>query len=174
MQTKKIIIREWIPEIDAEHAFAIYGDREVMRFIGDGSTVDSIEAVRDRLQQRIDYFRQLNNGTGFWAIVELQTQQSVGSILLKQLPDNNGNPTEDIEIGWHLRRSSWGKGYVAEAAREIIAYGFNELKLPILYAVVKPENTRSIAVTQRLGMKPIGRTNKYYGVELLIFQLKPD
>jgi RimJ/RimL family protein N-acetyltransferase len=41
----------------------------------------------------------------------------------------------------------------------------------VLYAVVKPANQASIRVTQRLGMTPIGRTNKYYGAELELFKL---
>ncbi|MCC5630851.1 GNAT family N-acetyltransferase [Nostoc sphaeroides CHAB 2801] len=45
------------------------------------------------------------------------------------------------------------------------------MNLPVIYAVVKPENHASIRVTERLGMKPIGRTNKYYNIELLLFQL---
>jgi [ribosomal protein S5]-alanine N-acetyltransferase len=172
--TERLIVRDWRPESDAAQAFEIYGDPEVMHFIGDGSTANSIDAVRDRLQERIESFQKLNNGTGFWAVVEAQTQQILGTILLKQLPDNDGISTQDIEIGWHFRRSSWGRGYATEAARGIVAYGFDVLKLHILYAVVKPENVRSICVTQRLGMHPIGRTNKYYNVELLLFYLKPD
>jgi RimJ/RimL family protein N-acetyltransferase len=169
--TERIIVRDWVPKTDAEQAFEIYGDREVMQFIGDGSTEQSIESVRDRLQERIDDNELLYNGIGFWAVVERETQQAIGSILLKRLPDKDNIPTEDFEIGWHFRKASWGKGYATEAARGIITFGFDRLKLPVLYAVVKPENERSIRVTQRLGMTPMGKSYKYYGVELLLFQL---
>jgi [ribosomal protein S5]-alanine N-acetyltransferase len=47
-ETQRTIVRNWIPEEDAAQAFEIYGDREVMRFIGDGKTAASIEEVRDR------------------------------------------------------------------------------------------------------------------------------
>ena len=67
------------------------------------------------------------------------------------------------------------KGYATEAAREIINYGFNVLQLSEIYAVVKPENHASVKVTQRLGMKSLGITNRYYdGVELLLFKLDPQ
>lgn len=36
-------------------------------------------------------------------------------------------------------------------------------------AVVRPDNVRSIAVTQRLGMTTLGRTDKWYGVDLEAF-----
>ena len=52
----------------------------------------------------------------------------------------------------------------------MINYGFNNLYLPVIYAVVKPEHHASIRVTQRLEMASLGVTKKYYGIELLLFQ----
>lgn len=168
-ETERLGIRDWQPKIDATLAFAIYGDREVMHFI---RAADSDEnAVQKRLEEIVDKYRASNNGTGLWAMVEKSTQTPIGSILLVQLPDNHGQITQDYEIGWHLRCDRWGKGYATEAAKEILNYGFQDLKLPIIYAVVKPENLASIRVTQRLGMQAMGLTQKYYGVELALFSL---
>ncbi len=163
LETERLIIRSWIPERDAEQAFVIYNDPEVTHFLGKASLVTSVESQRQRL---ID-----NKGNESWAIVEKETTTIVGTILLEQLPDKDGLPTQDYEVGWHLRRVSWGKGYATEAGQAMLNYGFSILNLPVIYAVVKPENHASIRVTQRLGMKPIGTTNKYYGIELLLFQL---
>jgi RimJ/RimL family protein N-acetyltransferase len=167
-ETDRLFVREWNPAEDAEQAFTIYGDPEVMYFIP--PVVENVEAVQQRLAERIAFYRQLNNGTGFWAIVEKATNQIVGTVLLKQLPDNDKNLTQDYEVGWHLRRSAWGKGYATEAGRRALEYGFQVLKLPVIYAVVKPDNYASIRVTQRLGMKPLGRVDRYYGEELELFE----
>ncbi|MBD2606269.1 GNAT family N-acetyltransferase [Scytonema hofmannii FACHB-248] len=173
-QTNRLIIRNWIPEKDAESAFEMYSDPDVTRFIGSMIEV-SVESQRARLQTIIERYTKLNKGTGFWAVVEKETGQIVGSVMLKQLPDTEGNLTEDYEVGWHLRKSSWGKGYATEAGQAAINYGFNILKLPVIYAVTEPQNHASISVTQRLGMVPIGRTNKYYGgIELELFKLVPS
>ena len=171
LETERLLIRSWIPEHDAEQAFAIYNDLEVTHFLGKASLVTSVESQRQRLIDNIEQSYRRNNGTGYWAIVEKQTTTIVGTIILKQLPDKDGLPTQDYEVGWHLRRASWGKGYATEAGQVMLNYGFSVLNLPVIYAVVKPENHASIRVTERLGMKPIGRTNKYYGIELLLFQL---
>jgi RimJ/RimL family protein N-acetyltransferase len=171
-QTERLIVRTYEPQQDACQAFAIYGDPEVMRFIGNGQAQENITGVCSLLKQRIKHYQSRNNGTGLWAVVDKITKEIIGTILLVQLPDNNGLPTSDYEIGWHFRRVSWGKGYATEAARGIIAYGFNTLQLPVLYAVVHPDNKRSIRVTQRLGMTPMGLTNRYYGVQLLLFKLE--
>lgn len=170
-ETERLIIRAWIPSLDAEQAFEIYGDPEVMRFLGDGKTASSVKDVRARLEQVNERYAKLNNGTGYWAILEKATGRLVGSVILKQLPDNEEQPTADYEIGWHLMRSHWGKGYATEAGQAALEYGFNVLKQRVIYAVAKPENGASIRVMQRLGMTPLGRTNNYYGVELELFKL---
>jgi [ribosomal protein S5]-alanine N-acetyltransferase len=161
-ETNRLIIRNWISEKDAESAFEMYSDPDVTRFIS-GMIEESVESQRARLQTIIDRYAKLNNGTGFWAIVEKESGQIVGAVMLKQLPGTESNLTEDYEVGWHLRRSSWGKGYATEAGQAAINYGFNILKLPVIYAVTEAENHASISVTQRLNMLSIGRTNKYYG-----------
>ncbi|MEB3308683.1 MAG: GNAT family N-acetyltransferase [Snowella sp.] len=168
-ETERLIIREWNPALDAAEAFWIYGDREVMHFIREPEPDQA--AVQKNLEDRVKKYRPLNNGTGCWAIVEKATQIPIGTILLVQLPDSHGHLTQDYEIGWHLRRDRWEKGYATEAARKILDYGFQTLKLPIIYAVVRPDNAASIRVTQRLGMEPVGLTSKYYGLELALFQL---
>ena len=178
LETERLIIRSWIPERDAEQAFVMYSDPEVTHFLSKASRPASIESQRQRLIEGIERCLRRatpthlrNNGTGSWAIVEKETTTIVGTILLLQLPDKAGLLTQDYEVGWHLRRASWGKGYATEAGRVMLNYGFSVLNLPVIYAVVKPENHLSIRVTQRLSMKPMGRTNKYYGIELLLFQL---
>ncbi|WP_199320669.1 GNAT family N-acetyltransferase [Leptolyngbya sp. FACHB-261] len=173
-ETKRLLVREWLPKQDAEQAFEIYSDPEVMRFIGNGSTVESVEVQQANLQGLIEVYAKRKNGTGSWAIVTRSSSEIVGAVILKQLPDNQGQPTQDYEVGWHLKQSAWGKGYATEAGRAAIEYGFKLLKLPVIYAVVRPENTASRRVTERLGMVPMGRSRKYYGVELDLFKLDAE
>ncbi|MBE8964819.1 hypothetical protein IQ277_00730 [Nostocales cyanobacterium LEGE 12452] len=54
----------------------------------------------------IERWHQRNNGNGYWAIVEKETTTIVETILLKQLPEKDGLPTQDYEVGWHLWRAS--------------------------------------------------------------------
>src|SRR5262245_14288680 len=161
LYTERLQLREWTID-DAEAAFQIYGDPEVVRFLGNGETVPDLAAQRDWLAERIERYRSaVLNGFGVWAAVERNTQQVVGTLILKPLP-----PTEhEIEIGWHLNRRVWGSGYASEAARSVMRYGFFDLCLEKILAVIKPENVRSAAVAQRIGMRYLERTNRYYGGE---------
>ncbi len=95
----------------------------------------------------------------------------MGTIILIQLRDEDEQLTPNYEIGWHLKKSAWGKGYATEAAKVILDYGFKTLKLPVIYSIARSENTNSLRVIQRLGMTPVGRTTKYYKMELEMFKL---
>jgi [ribosomal protein S5]-alanine N-acetyltransferase len=168
-ETDRLLIRPWQPAQDAAQAFAIYGDPEVMHFIRPPEP--SIAAVQQYLETIRTRYAALNNGTGSWAIIDKSIGEIVGGVLLKQLPDNDNNPTQDYEVGWHLRRTAWGQGYATEAGQIALSYGFDELKLPVIYAVAKPQNHASIRVMQRLHMQPGGRVFCYYNEELELYYL---
>lgn len=173
LETDRLIVREWEPDQDVDFALAIYGDWEVARWLGaNPQPMTDREALRQRLHFRLNEMHAANDGTGFWPLEEKDTGDVVGALLIKTLPDGEGNLTGDTEIGWHLRRASWGKGYATEAAKAGIRYAFDILKLPELHAVVYSNNAKSIAVTQRLGMQHQGQTDRYYyGVRLEHFLL---
>jgi RimJ/RimL family protein N-acetyltransferase len=168
LETERLIIRNWIPEKDTEQVFEMYNDPEVIYFLGNGARLHSIESQYQKLIEERSQIEK--NGLGSWAIVEKDTQKIAGTIILEQLPDKNRLPTQDIEVGWHLKRSVWGQGYATEAGGAMLEYGFRQLNFPVIYAVVKPENHASIRVTQRLQMNLLELTNKYYGIELLLFE----
>lgn len=173
-RTPRLIVRRWDMDRDIDDAFAMYSDPEVMRYLGRDPKPDTdIEALRTRLAARVATQDEAANGLGTWAIEEAATGDVVGAFLIKALPDGDGNPTEHIEIGWHLRRKSWGMGYATEAAQEGIRYGFETLGLPELHAVVYAENTRSLAVARRLGMRHLGPTDRFYGITVEHFVLTP-
>jgi ribosomal-protein-alanine N-acetyltransferase len=162
-ETERLLLRAWRME-DADAAFAIYGDPEVVRFLGDGRTVADLAAQRAWLAERIVRHERFQaKGFGGWAIVERESGRVVGTALLKPLPPED----QDIEVGWHLTRRAWGRGYASEAGMALLWYGFTVRELDRIHAVVQPENARSAAVALRLGMRHLGRTTKYYDGELL-------
>jgi ribosomal-protein-alanine N-acetyltransferase len=57
-----------------------------------------------------------------------------------------------VEIGWRLCRAHWGQGYATEAARAALAFGFEQAGLNEIVALTVPDNARSRAVMERLGM----------------------
>jgi RimJ/RimL family protein N-acetyltransferase len=67
-----------------------------------------------------------------------------------------------VEVGWHLNPGHWGRGYATEAAEGALDLAFSSYGLDHVLALVDPDNTRSLAVCRRLGMTPMGRTDRYY------------
>lgn len=170
-ETLRLRLREWRTD-DAEDAYAIFGDLEVTRWLGGGGFPESVEAMRTVIQDRWIARHQTlgERGFGFWASEDKATGRVVGAILLKAMPGDGGVETDEIEIGWYVVRTHWGQGYAPEAANAVADYALDELGLPALYAIVKPGNDRSIAITRKLGMEPQGRTTKYYdGLEAELF-----
>ncbi len=173
LETERLIIRNWkiSSRGDIMGAFAVYSDPLVLRYFPAAKPIASMAEMKDVLRQRLDTNKTFSPGQGVWAVEEKAERRVVGTALLKPLPDAHGNPTPEIEVGWHLRRDAWGKGFATEFGQALLKYGFEELKLPELYAVVFPANTQSLRVTQRLKMKPLGLTSKYYGTATELFHM---
>ena len=104
----------------------------------------------------------------------ISVAEALSSGLEQPLPDGDSAPTSDIEIGWHLARRHWGNGYATEAGRALLEWGFRELDLPELHAVIEEPNTASHAVALRLGMADHGLTDAYYGRELRHYVLRRE
>ena len=162
LETNRLVIRDWQLEQDAEAAIAIYGDPAVTQWIGDKSLDTTVEAVKARLQRYRDR-AAAQPGLGCWVVVTQVPPTVIGTLLLMPLPNKANQPSGHIEIGWHFKPASWGQGYATEAALAGMAYGFETLALPALYAVTLLNNDRSVRVTQRLGMTDLGISEDYYG-----------
>ena len=61
--------------------------------------------------------------------------------------------TSEIGLSWALFREHQGRGYATEAAAAMVAYAFDDLRLRRIVATTEHDNTRSINVMRRLGMR---------------------
>jgi ribosomal-protein-alanine N-acetyltransferase len=57
------------------------------------------------------------------------------------------------DLGFASLRRFWSRGYATEAASAILKYARESLKLPYIYGVVSPKNTRSIHLLEHLGLR---------------------
>jgi RimJ/RimL family protein N-acetyltransferase len=173
-RTERLEARHWNAVEHAAGALAMYGDPEVVRFIG-GKLVASEDAQRAEIEAIIGRIAKLAPGQGGWPLFERATGELVGVALLKPLPASPGHVSiGEIEIGWHLARKHWRRGFATEAGKALLVRGFEALKLPELHAVVEPPNDASLAVARRLGMRHTGATDRYYGRTLEHFVLRVE
>ncbi|AOO83362.1 GNAT family N-acetyltransferase [Bosea vaviloviae] len=103
--------------------------------------------LRERIQ------KPFGSGLGYWSLfARPQPEQFLGWVLL--IPYDGVGP--DIEIGWRLNRSAWGKGYATEAARLIVEHAFRTVGLGRIAADIDPANSASMRVSEKLGLAFIG------------------
>lgn len=127
--------------------YRVFGDPEVMRF-GDG--VQTKEWVQSWLFTCLErYYRTW--GFGPYAVVEKQSQELIGYCGLFYFPEINGQA--EVEIGYRLVHSAWGKGYATEAVLSLRDFAFSTLGLKRLIAIIDPANTASIRVAEKTGMQ---------------------
>ncbi len=94
--------------------------------------------------------RYAENRLGLQALILKDTGAFIGQCgLLAQVA--NGKPV--TEIGYHLLRPYWGRGYAVEAAALFRDYGFTNNFDDSLVSLILPENNRSQQVALRNGMK---------------------
>jgi len=144
--TERLFLRQF-HLLDAEAIYQVFGDPQVMRF-SDG--VQIRKWAETWLHTCIEcYYRAW--GFGPHAVVEKQSQDVLGYCGLFFFPDINGQP--EVEIGYRLRRSAWGRGYATEAALAVRDFAFTTLGITRLIAIIDPSNTASLRVAQKVGMQ---------------------
>ena len=145
IETERLILRPWAPG-DVEAFHGIWGDPEVIWW-GANETIDQ---TREGYAQLLERHGTWPAGLGWFALTEPDREAILGDVILQPAKFVDG-----IEIGWHLRRDAWGKGYATEAARAVLAHAFETVGLERVYAIVATHNERSLRIIEKLGLTPV-------------------
>jgi RimJ/RimL family protein N-acetyltransferase len=144
-ETERLILRHF-HILDGEAMDRVFGDAEVMKY---GRGVQTQEWVRNWLRGCLEDYHQ-KWGFGLWAVVLKSRREVIGFCGLSRFDDVGGQP--EVEIGYRLARSAWGRGYATEAAAAVRDYGFNTLCLSRLISIIDPRNVASIRVAEKTGL----------------------
>ena len=71
-------------------------------------------------------------------------------------------PNFKAELGYTINPEYWGNGYALEATKELIEWGFIDLKLKRIECCAFVENNRSTRVCEKLGLTYEGIRRKAY------------
>jgi len=91
---------------------------------------------------------------GFYEFAILKDEEHIGAVSIYIIDEDYTVG----EIGWIISKEHWGKGYATEAARAMIDFARNELKLKRIIAHCDSENVASYKVMEKLGMSFISKT----------------
>ncbi len=147
LETERLVLRRFAGD-DADNLFDLDSDPEVMRFITGGEPSSRDEIENNTLPAFLHYYKRFT-GFGFWAAIEKSTGKFLGWFHFR--PPEGGSH-DNIELGYRLRKSAWGKGYATEGSRALIRKGFAELGVRRVYAETMAVNLASRRVMEKSGL----------------------
>ncbi|GAA2759935.1 GNAT family N-acetyltransferase [Actinopolymorpha rutila] len=143
LTTPRLILRTWRAE-DRPAFSALNADPMVMEHIM-GTPMSQAES--DQLAERIEEHWQ-KRGYGLYAVELRSTGELAGFIGLHQ----HLAVPQEVEIGWRLAQSTWGRGLATEGALAVRDLAYGQLRLRSLIAITVAANVRSVRVMEKLGM----------------------
>ena len=148
-ETDRLVFRRFT-EADAPLVLDLNSDPEVLKYLHEPKLRDEGHAAEIITNIIIpQYAQQL----GRWATHIKLSGEFIGWCGLKFRPELN-----EIDLGYRFKKSSWGKGFASEAAKQTLEYGFTNRKLPIIYGCADIYNIASWKVLEKIGMHFIGET----------------
>jgi RimJ/RimL family protein N-acetyltransferase len=106
--------------------------------------------TREQLEARTVIHEQIwgARGYGMFAVLERASERFVARVGAMTTPE-----TGRIEIAWSTIRDAWGKGYASEAAKAAIDFTFANSTLDALDCYLRPDNTASRKVAEKVGFR---------------------
>ena len=143
IETERLLLRNWGPD-DVSAAFAIWGDAEVMRYVGE--PLADLEAARRTIDRAAE--AQQRHGVCLWAVVEKASGEVVGASGFHIAGEG---PV--LELAYHFKRLHWGRGFATEAARACVSYATEVLGATRIIAAVRFGNGASRGVLEKAGFR---------------------
>ncbi|MGV9306908.1 GNAT family N-acetyltransferase [Nonomuraea sp. NPDC003727] len=167
---EKVILREFRPD-DVDGAFRIVGDPRVTDWLSfDTRTRDQAAdmvagiVTRAKEEPRTEYYL---------AVTKHDAEELIGFARLGL------SGVQAAKLGFAIVAEEWGCGFATDAARTLIAFGFESLNLHRISAAIGPKNSTSMLLVTKLGFVPEGRirdhvfTNGQWRDSILYSMLNP-
>ena len=148
-------------DADADALFALHSNPRVLRYWDAPPWSE-----RERAGRFITACRQMaQEGTG----ARLAADRVPGGAFIGWCSLNRWNPDyRSASLGYCFGEAAWGHGYATEAARPLLDRAW-ALGIAQVWAIVDPRNPDSMRVALRLGMRPEGRTDRWFDKETEVF-----
>ncbi|HMK29520.1 MAG TPA: GNAT family N-acetyltransferase [Terriglobales bacterium] len=143
LETPRLYLRR-LTLSDSDALFAVLGDPIAMQFYPAPLAYEGVCRWIDRNLDRYE-----NEGYGLYGMALKTSGELIGDCgLVRQMVE--GRP--EIEVGYHVRRDQWRRGYATEAARSCLEYAFRTLRLARVISLIRPENLPSRRVAEKNGL----------------------
>ena len=137
LETERLILRK-ISIDDAKDVFLLRTNEEAMKYINKPKLL-SIDDAKEIIKKMNDPDRIQ------WGITLKTSDIIIGTIGYHRIEKEHYR----AEIGYMLHPQYWNTGLMSEAIAKVINYGFNEMKLHSMEAIINPGNTISRKILQK-------------------------
>ncbi|MFJ7666393.1 GNAT family N-acetyltransferase [Lysinibacillus sp. NPDC097195] len=142
VETKRLYLRHFNNE-DIAALHAIFSDAETMKYY---PAPFNLIQTKNWVDKNIDRYEK--DGFGLWGVCLKETNELIGDCgLVKQIVDGKN----EVEIGYHINKNYWSRGFATEAANGCMEYGTVQLGLHRLISIIDPFNRPSIRVAEKNG-----------------------
>lgn len=148
LETERLILRD-LGVVDLEPMQAYAGCPENVKYMDWGP--NSEEETRRFLAECEQWQNSPTRLHYDFAIVCKQDGRMIGSCGIYLNEELN-----EGMLGWILHRDYWKRGYMPEAARALLAFGFEDLRLHRIYATCDADNYGSWRVMEKSAMRREG------------------
>lgn len=152
---ERILLRSWLPGDGVALFEAIEESREhILPWLPWGPWHDQVETTETRVREWNAHY-QLRDDMAI-AILNRDQSRILGGTGLHRIDWHN----RSFEIGYWIRQSEHGKGYVTEAVKLLTDFAFDHLEANRVFIRCATTNVRSNAVPKRLGFIHEGTTRQ--------------
>lgn len=145
--TSRLVLHRWRAPEHTPGLAAVNAEPAAVRFLNGGVPYTAQESAAQSERFAAHW---VTHGFGLWAI---EADGAIVGFAGVCHPGWFPAYRHEVEAGWRLHPSAWGKGYATEAASAALEAAFAHLELDRVLALIDEGNDASVAVAQRLGMK---------------------
>lgn len=146
IETNRLILREYTLD-DFDNLYEIVSDPETMRHYP--KPFDE-ERTRDWIEWNLENYK--NYGFGLWVVTLKETGEFIGDCGISiQNIDGELLP----EIGYHIHKKYWRRGFGSEAARAVRDWAFENTDYNCIYSYMKYTNVGSYSTAIANGMRKV-------------------
>ncbi|WP_455810471.1 GNAT family N-acetyltransferase [Clostridium butyricum] len=146
IETNRLILREYTLD-DFDNLYEIVSDPETMRHYP--KPFDE-ERTRDWIEWNLENYK--NYSFGLWVVTLKETGEFIGDCGISiQNIDGELLP----EIGYHIHKKYWRRGFGSEAARAVRDWAFENTDYNCIYSYMKYTNVGSYSTAIANGMRKV-------------------
>jgi RimJ/RimL family protein N-acetyltransferase len=146
LETERLRLRRFTPA-DVDLLTELDSDPEVMRYVTYGLPTPRATYADTILPRWLEIYR-VTPQLGYWAAEDRASGGFHGWFHLR--PDRIDEGEQ--ELGYRLRRASWGRGYASEGSRALLEHGFRTVRAPRISARTLAANLASRRVMEKCGL----------------------